>query len=86
MDPKYQHPSIQLHVMTMKSSQRAKRENSNVNESPDITLKLGLQSGDGVEKKALDDWESRRLGSEAARLLKDVNITTSGEIERCRNE
>ncbi|CAA7398990.1 unnamed protein product [Spirodela intermedia] len=107
MDSKYQHPSIQLHVMSMKSRSRfeenlggscgtlvnpenhgdcgpgAWKEGSEVEGSADAGLELGLQlededddgdDDDNGERK-LDDWESRRCGSAAARLLRDVKAS-----------
>lgn len=58
------------------------KEGSGVEGSADAGLELGLQlddddndDEDGNGEKKLDDWESRRCGSAAARLLRDVKAS-----------
>ncbi|XP_078440194.1 S-adenosyl-L-methionine-dependent methyltransferases superfamily protein [Wolffia australiana] len=72
MDVKYQHPSIKVHVMTSKHRPTAGKEHSDESMLPEDG---DDNATDDVENKH-DDWENRRHGSEAARLLKNVKITT----------
>ncbi|KAK6936099.1 Lysine methyltransferase [Dillenia turbinata] len=105
MDGKYQHPSIQLFIMGVKSSvsgntsqgvdmQQADRSAGENEARP--PSQEGSETSDGIdeaedpdsdkvkedgvlveklEKGKLNDWEVRRCGSIAARLLRDVKIT-----------
>ncbi|KAL0436386.1 UNVERIFIED_CONTAM: hypothetical protein Sradi_0346500 [Sesamum radiatum] len=101
MDSEYQHPSIQLFMMTLKpSDSRGNETGSHVEEvKSEETEKISDASdgsncvddevndckGDQTEEasrlvvnlqgKNLSDWEMRRYGAMAARLLRDVKIT-----------
>nr|XP_043631044.1 protein N-lysine methyltransferase METTL21A isoform X2 [Erigeron canadensis] len=83
MDIKYKHPSIQLYIMTLKSPE------GNINLDPLIEIGAAEKTEDDTdskieyevdntlptEPKDLSDWEARRYGSMAARLLHDIKIT-----------
>ncbi|KAL8197889.1 hypothetical protein R6Q57_030125 [Mikania cordata] len=74
MDIKYQHPSIQLYIMTLKTPEGI--TNLDPITETDTTQKIE----DEVDKlpqepHTLSDWEARRYGSMAARLLRDIKIT-----------
>lgn len=92
MDSQYQHPSIQLYIMGLKST-AGNAENTQDNVQQEIDTVCSRQENDkkdvsydetGVQKaeepvtehedKKLGDWEARRMGSMAARLLQDVKI------------
>lgn len=92
MDSQYQHPSIQLYIMGLKSA-AGNAENTQDNVQQEIDTVCSRQENDekdvsydetGVQKaeepvtehedKKLGDWEARRMGSMAARLLQDVKI------------
>lgn len=96
MDSQYQHPSIQLYIMGMKSAaenaENAENTQDNVdqeidrvcssqeNDEKDVSCDgTGIQKADEPvsehEDQKLGDWEARRIGSMAARLLQDVKIT-----------
>lgn len=102
MDVKYQHPSIQLFAMDLKSRLRSEKSgnlnncegNSCSSEESVSDMKddkngidedsehTGIKECDddlkvtlAIKNGKLDGWESRRHGSFAARLLKDVKIT-----------
>ncbi|XP_048233963.1 protein N-lysine methyltransferase METTL21A isoform X1 [Ricinus communis] len=105
MDSKYQHPSIQLYIMSLKPlagsienmTQRidlqidevetgvglSKEDDSGgssaaVNKTNDCECERAQADGKPEIKfprGKLTDWEARRLGSMAARLLQDVKIT-----------
>ncbi|PHT33774.1 hypothetical protein CQW23_25574 [Capsicum baccatum] len=103
MDSTYQHPSIQLYIMSSKPqgstseivTPMAQQQNDEVTEtetnhgSDEDESKHGFNQ-DGVtdnegkvdnnlvmdlENRKLSDWEARRCGAMAARLLRDVKIT-----------
>jgi protein N-lysine methyltransferase METTL21D len=88
MDVKYQHPNIHLYMMDLKAplipEVEATDDNgnddeevvSNLGEDEDNGLKSESCSGSSPEAKSgsLDDWEIRRCGAMAARLLKDVKL------------
>nr|GEU67292.1 nicotinamide N-methyltransferase-like protein [Tanacetum cinerariifolium] len=83
MDIKYQHPSIQLYIITLKTTEG--------NTSFDPLLENGATEKtekdtssrveDEVDKEVptepqnLSDWEARRYEAMAARLLRDIKIT-----------
>ncbi|KAE8804016.1 protein N-lysine methyltransferase METTL21A [Hordeum vulgare] len=86
MDAKYQHPSINLYMMDLKASSVPEAEpNSNGSteeEEEDDASNPGEDEDTGVKdepctasKEDVDDWEIRRSGAMAARLLKDVRLT-----------
>jgi protein N-lysine methyltransferase METTL21D len=89
MDVKYQHPSIHLYMMDLKAPlipevEAADNGNyeeevevaANQEEDEDPGVKSESCSGSSPEAKSgsLDDWEIRRCGAMAARLLKDVKL------------
>nr|ACG46925.1 tumor-related protein [Zea mays] len=89
MDVKYQHPSIHLYMMDLKAPlvpevEAADNGNyeeevevaTNQEEDEDPGVKSESCSGSSPEAKSgsLDDWEIRRCGAMAARLLKDVKL------------
>ncbi|XP_076913091.1 uncharacterized protein LOC143571594 isoform X1 [Bidens hawaiensis] len=79
MDRKYQHPSIQLYIMTLKSPEGI------INLDPitenDTNEKIEDEADNDnddelpQESRTLSDWEARRYGSMAARLLRDIKIS-----------
>ncbi|KAD5508691.1 hypothetical protein R6Q59_030686 [Mikania micrantha] len=75
MDIKYQHPSIQLYIMTLKTPEGI------TNPDPITEIDTIQKIEDEVDDKlpqephTLSDWEARRYGSMAARLLRDIKIT-----------
>lgn len=106
MDSKYQHPSIQLFIMSLKP-QEARLEDTTpqgitqpIDEARTVKTEHGKDE-DGASSSGLDEvdnisgdkdeeddvahtnlndgklseWEARRFGSMAARLLRDVKIT-----------
>ncbi|KAL6912341.1 hypothetical protein ACP4OV_001146 [Aristida adscensionis] len=86
MDVKYQHPSIHLYMMDPKAPlitdagaddnvNDEEEDVSNQGEDEDPGVESGSCSG-SLEAKSgnLDDWEIRRCGAMAARLLKDVKL------------
>ncbi|XP_038901723.1 protein N-lysine methyltransferase METTL21A [Benincasa hispida] len=92
MDSQYQHPSIQLYIMGLKSA-AGNAENTRDNIQQEIDTVCSRQENDkkdvsydekeiqeaeepvrGDEDKKLGNWETRRMGSMAARLLQDVKI------------
>lgn len=103
MDSTYQHPSIQLYIMSFKPqgstseivSQMSQQQNEEVAEretkhgSDENESKYGFNQDDttdnegkvdnnlvvDLENRKLSDWEVRRCGAMAARLLRDVKIT-----------
>ncbi|XP_050206209.1 UPF0665 family protein C23C4.06c isoform X2 [Mercurialis annua] len=88
MDSKYQHPSIQLYVMGLKpvadSTESMTQtigngeDNSEVNKTDNCGNEIVREDSEPEVKLSrgkLSDWEARRLGSMAARLLRDVKIT-----------
>nr|CAB3451507.1 unnamed protein product [Digitaria exilis] len=86
MDPKYQHPSINLYMMDLKAPLSADAGASdNGNEEEDDVSNLGEDEDPGAKSEhssgpleaksgSMDDWEIRRCGAMAARLLKDVKL------------
>ncbi|CAL4967666.1 unnamed protein product [Urochloa decumbens] len=86
MDPKYQHPSIHLYMMDLKAPLSADAGASdNGNEEEEDVSNPGGDEDPGVKNEpcsgsleassgSLDDWEIRRCGAMAARLLKDVKL------------
>ncbi|KAG6466574.1 protein N-lysine methyltransferase METTL21A-like isoform X1 [Zingiber officinale] len=89
MDSKYQHPSIQLFMMEVKDQSRYRHtgvnqvpESSHRSDEDDQNHEADVHdqtTSENIVKsesgKTVDDWEIRRLGSMAARLLRDVKIT-----------
>lgn len=90
MDSKYQHPSIQLFMMEVKDQSRychtgasqvpeSSRRSNEADQNREAENVLDQTTSDKIVKsesgKVVDDWEIRRLGSMAARLLRDVKIT-----------
>lgn len=103
MDSTYQHPSIQLYIMSFKTQgstseivrQMAQQQNEEVADretkhgSDEDESKYGFNQDDptdndgkvdnnlvmDLENRKLSDWEVRRCGAMAARLLRDVKIT-----------
>ncbi|XP_020693592.1 protein N-lysine methyltransferase METTL21A isoform X2 [Dendrobium catenatum] len=88
MDIKYQHPSIQLFIMELKPPQILEDNLQNTNAplldsgNHNSETEDDLAEKEGVELIApvvadmkAGDWESRRHGALAARLLKDVKIS-----------
>ncbi|XP_074561747.1 uncharacterized protein LOC141818056 [Curcuma longa] len=90
MDSKYQHPSIQLFIMEVKDQSRYRHtgasqvpescrtsdgddQNHEAEDVHDQTTSEKIVKSES--EKVLDDWEVRRLGSMAARLLRDVKMT-----------
>ncbi|XP_020276281.1 protein N-lysine methyltransferase METTL21A isoform X1 [Asparagus officinalis] len=89
MDVKYRHPSIQLYIMTPKAqtkcdelkvpgSDQVDSEVVESNETEEKEEACNEKSVDGeipeIGSDKVDDWETRRCGAMAARLLKDVKI------------
>ncbi|KAJ8459405.1 hypothetical protein OPV22_032331 [Ensete ventricosum] len=91
MDSKYRHPSIQLFTMEVKDQSRYRNPGPTANQIPessrgsdkdgqsceaedarDATASENIMD---LEPGKIDDWEIRRLGSMAARLLREVKIT-----------
>ena len=81
----YQHPSIQLFMMSPKpsgctvdetdcSGEEIKSEESKQT-SDDNDLTMGDFEGSRLLNKDISDWEARRCGAMAAKLLRDVKIT-----------
>lgn len=105
MDSKYQHPSIQLFIMSLKPTEKCKQNiiqemdrqvseigngESDQEKDQDDASSSGVDEVDnrladkdgvnsellaGLQSGKLSDWEARRYGSMAARLLRDVKIT-----------
>ncbi|KAK1435130.1 hypothetical protein QVD17_00890 [Tagetes erecta] len=75
MDIKYHHPSIQLYIMTLKNPEGI--TNLDPITENDTTEKTEDEADIEVPKQpqTLSDWEARRYGSMAARLLRDIKIT-----------
>lgn len=86
----YQHPSIQLFMMSPKpsnckveeiKSEETKQilddnENEDDNDSNDHAHAVkGDFEGSALLNKNMADWEARRYGAMAAKLLRDVKIT-----------
>ncbi|KAL6591345.1 hypothetical protein ACP70R_049848 [Stipagrostis hirtigluma subsp. patula] len=86
MDVKYQHPSIHLYMMDPKAPLIAEagtddngndeEDESNPTEDEDPEAKSGPCSDSlgAIKGGNVDDWEIRRCGAMAARLLKDVKL------------
>ncbi|KAM0842068.1 hypothetical protein ACQ4PT_058601 [Festuca glaucescens] len=90
MDAKYQHPSINLYMMGLKAPHvldAGPNDNGITEEEDDDASNPGGEYEDpGVKTEScaaskeaengnMDDWEIRRSGAMAARLLKDVKLT-----------
>lgn len=90
MDVEYQHPSIQLYIMGLKQNIEVKTQQNDDEVSKDVddgSSSHGVDDSGGddvkedgmisaaVENGKLSDWEARRYGAMAARLLRDVKIT-----------
>ncbi|XP_051113284.1 uncharacterized protein LOC127239253 [Andrographis paniculata] len=84
MHREYQHPTIQLFMMTLKPSNNeidCRAEESESDETEQICKENKNDSEEGsslidnLQAKNLSDWETRRCGAMAARLLRDVKIT-----------
>lgn len=85
MDPKYQHHSIHLYMMDLKapSSADAGSSDNGNEEEEDVSNPGAGEDEDPAEpcpgsleasSAGLDDWEIRRIGAMAARLVKDVKL------------
>ncbi|KAL5994594.1 hypothetical protein ACLOJK_024647 [Asimina triloba] len=80
MDSKYRHPSIQLYMMGLKA-QGGWREHKTGGEQSDECRAEEEEEANSSEvahvegNHKLTDWEARRMGSMAARLLRDMKIT-----------
>lgn len=88
MDSKYQHPSIQLFIMGLKpppvtadsavSTEKQEKTDRGIDhqvnetESSSSVDDLPLT---GLPDGKLSEWDARRYGSMAARLLRDIKIT-----------
>ncbi|XP_023749407.1 uncharacterized protein LOC111897691 [Lactuca sativa] len=85
MDVKYNHPSIQLYIMTLKTLEGSinledEVDTSNSNGNSNSNSKMVEDEGDDElptepHDGSLSEWEARRYGSMAARLLRDIKIT-----------
>ncbi|MFS7915897.1 putative lysine methyltransferase, S-adenosyl-L-methionine-dependent methyltransferase [Helianthus anomalus] len=85
MDIKYRHPSIQLYIMTLKTPEGIPNldpvtENNaaeKIDDEADATEKLEDEAHNEApqESRTLSDWEARRYGAMAARLLRDIKIS-----------
>ncbi|KAF5819827.1 putative lysine methyltransferase, S-adenosyl-L-methionine-dependent methyltransferase [Helianthus annuus] len=81
MDIKYRHPSIQLYIMTLKTPEGIRNldpvtENNaaeKIDDEADATEKVEDEAPQ--ESRTLSDWEARRYGAMAARLLRDIKIS-----------
>ncbi|KAJ0806494.1 putative lysine methyltransferase, S-adenosyl-L-methionine-dependent methyltransferase [Helianthus annuus] len=81
MDIKYRHPSIQLYIMTLKTPEGIPNldpvtENNaaeKIDDEADATEKVEDEAPQ--ESRTLSDWEARRYGAMAARLLRDIKIS-----------
>ncbi|KAJ0605938.1 putative lysine methyltransferase, S-adenosyl-L-methionine-dependent methyltransferase [Helianthus annuus] len=81
MDIKYRHPSIQLYIMTLKTPEGIPNldpvtENTaaeKIDDEADATEKVEDEAPQ--ESRTLSDWEARRYGAMAARLLRDIKIS-----------
>lgn len=85
MDNKYNHPSIQLYIMTLKTPEG----NTNLEDEADISNSISTSPSNSIRVEDegdnelpiephhgnLSEWEARRYGSMAARLLRDIKIT-----------
>ncbi|KAG8072925.1 hypothetical protein GUJ93_ZPchr0006g45794 [Zizania palustris] len=89
MDAKYQHPSIHLYMMDLKAplipeaevSDNGNNDEEEVVSDPGDDEDLGAGSehctssnSAGAKTGNLDDWEIRRYGAMAARLVRDVKL------------
>ncbi|AQK76221.1 Tumor-related protein [Zea mays] len=89
MDVKYQHPSIHLYMMDLKAPlipEVEAADNGNYEEEVEVAVNQEEDEDPGVKSEScsgsspeaksgsLDDWEIRRCGAMAARLLKDVKL------------
>lgn len=93
MDSTYQHPSIQLYIMSFKSQgstseivrqQQQTEETKNGSDEDESKYQGDVTDNEDkvdnnlvmdLENRKLTDWEARRRGAMAARLLRDVKIT-----------
>ncbi|CAI9290019.1 unnamed protein product [Lactuca saligna] len=89
MDVKYNHPSIQLYIMTLKTPEgsvnledEADTSKSNGSSSSNSNSNSKIVEDEGDDELptephdgSLSEWEARRYGSMAARLLRDIKIT-----------
>ncbi|KAH7691976.1 Lysine methyltransferase protein [Dioscorea alata] len=89
MDLKYRHPSIQLFMMELKVQSKPEDSTSDLPKIPETGCGTD-EAGDNYEleekeeskneesvareDEKVDDWETRRAGAMAARLLRDVKI------------
>lgn len=86
MDHKYRHPSIQLFMMELKAQSKSEDSTSDLPKIPETSFGTD-EAGDNyeleekeesksvvTEDEKADDWETRRAGAMAARLLRDVKI------------
>ncbi|WVZ73124.1 hypothetical protein U9M48_021470 [Paspalum notatum var. saurae] len=86
MDTKYQHPSIHLYMMDPKAPLPTEvGATDNGNDEEEVLSNPGEDEDPGAKSEpcssslvadsgSLDDWEIRRCGAMAARLLKDVKL------------
>ncbi|KAM0013876.1 putative lysine methyltransferase, S-adenosyl-L-methionine-dependent methyltransferase [Helianthus debilis subsp. tardiflorus] len=85
MDIKYRHPSIQLYIMMLKTPEGIPNldpvtENNaaeKIDDEADATEKVEDEAHNEApqESRTLSDWEARRYGAMAARLLRDIKIS-----------
>ncbi|CAN0916468.1 Protein N-lysine methyltransferase METTL21D [Linum grandiflorum] len=83
MHYKYQHPDIQLYMMEMKhpggnlgqAPEETRNPTVEEEERPEEAEERSEASEPRPEEGSLNEWEARRIGSMAARLLRDVEIT-----------
>lgn len=86
MDIKYQHPSIQLYMMRLKTPEGSANHDPIIesvtnekNEDDDTSSRVEDEADNVLPTEPhqgnLSDWEARRYGSMAARLLRDIKIT-----------
>ncbi|XP_058076607.1 uncharacterized protein LOC131225159 isoform X4 [Magnolia sinica] len=89
MDSTYRHPSIQLFIMGFKAqvgccaedmtqgqiNERGGEEECGSGEEADSNVEEVFVEGTTGNHKLSSDWEARRYGSMAARLLRDVKTT-----------
>lgn len=89
MHSEYQHPSIQLFMMSLKpsdsktyeidtKSDETKQISDNNEDEDDSDSKNHAEEGDfellNLPGKNISEWETRRYGAMAAKLLRDVKI------------
>ncbi|KAL8496537.1 hypothetical protein ACS0TY_020292 [Phlomoides rotata] len=89
MHSEYKHPSIQLFMMSLKPSECRGNEIEHVDKvESEETKQISEDNNDNINEvfdektlvknlqgRKISDWEARRYGAMAARLLRDVKIT-----------